>query len=137
MSTMNRLANANNEYQGDFKRVLCVCSAGMLRSPTAAEVLSSEPYNFNTRSAGTSEEFALVLADDVLIHWADEIVCMEREHADYIRAHMSEDDERPVYTLGIPDMHKFRSSDLIDWIKERYEWVIKQPKEPIIKKDNE
>ena len=44
----------SNEYQGDYKRVLTVCSANMLRSPTIAHVLSAEPYNFNTRSAGTA-----------------------------------------------------------------------------------
>ena len=27
-SKMNRLGNAGNRWQGDFKRVLCVCSAG-------------------------------------------------------------------------------------------------------------
>jgi len=137
MSKMNRLANANNEFQGDFKRVLCVCSAGMLRSPTAAEILSREPYNFNTRAAGISNEYALVPVDDVLVHWADEIVCMEREHADYVRTFMSEYDERPVYTLAVPDMFKFRDPRLVEWITERYEWAIKQPKEPTIEKDED
>ena len=56
---MNRLANSSNRYQGEYKRVLCVCSAGLLRSPTAALVLSQEPYNFNTRAAGLDEAFAL------------------------------------------------------------------------------
>ena len=47
MSKMNRLANTQNKYQGKYKKVLCVCSAGLLRSPTAALVLSQEPFNFN------------------------------------------------------------------------------------------
>lgn len=49
---MNRIANASNKFQGSYKRVLCVCSAGLLRSPTAALVLSKDPYNFNTRACG-------------------------------------------------------------------------------------
>lgn len=31
MSLMNRLGNADNPYQDRYKRVLCVCSAGLLR----------------------------------------------------------------------------------------------------------
>ena len=49
---MNRIANSTNPFQKDYKRVLCVCSAGLLRSPTAAYVLSQAPYNYNTRAAG-------------------------------------------------------------------------------------
>lgn len=81
---MNRLANSSNIYQGKFKRVLCVCSAGLLRSPTAAFVLSQEPYNYNTRAAGLIKEFALVPVDEVLIRWADEIVCMSNEQAEQL-----------------------------------------------------
>ena len=47
----NRLSNVNNRFQGNFKRVLYVCSAGLLRSPTLAEILSQAPYNFNTRGS--------------------------------------------------------------------------------------
>lgn len=74
---MNRKWNSHNEYQGKHKRVLCVCSAGLLRSPTAAWVLSNPPYNFNTRAAGIDVGHALIPVDDVLIEWADEIVCMD------------------------------------------------------------
>lgn len=57
---------AQNPYQGQYKRVLCVCSGGILRSPTAAWVFSNEPYSFNTRAAGT-ESFALIRLDPALI----------------------------------------------------------------------
>jgi len=137
MSKMNRLANTNNEYQGKFKRVLCVCSAGMLRSPTAAEVLSREPFNFNTRAAGMSSEYALVQVDDVLIHWADEIVCMEIDHLHALKAMMHEDDETPILNLSIPDMYKFRDPELIKIITDYYPQVLNRPKEPITKIHNE
>ncbi len=39
MINRNRWGNIDNPYQGSAKKVLCVCSAGMLRSPTAANVL--------------------------------------------------------------------------------------------------
>ncbi len=77
MREMNRMHNAGNLHQGQYKKVLCVCSAGLLRSPTTAVVLSKEPYNFNTRAAGCVPDYALIKVDAVLIHWADEIVCME------------------------------------------------------------
>ncbi len=76
----NRKRNSGNPYQGEFKRVLCVCSAGLLRSPTAAMVLSQDPFNFNTRAAGIVPNYALIPVDEVLLEWADEIVCMELEH---------------------------------------------------------
>ena len=63
MSTMNRLANTHNPYQGDFKKVLCVCSAGLLRSPSTAFVLSQDPFNFNTIAAGINEDYALIVVD--------------------------------------------------------------------------
>ena len=59
MSTFNKLANTRNPYQGTSKRVLCVCSAGLLRSPTIAWILSNPPFNFNTRAAGVSLEYVL------------------------------------------------------------------------------
>lgn len=78
MSFMNRLANSSNRFQGPSKRVLCVCSAGLLRSPTAANVLHQE-HGFNTRAAGITEEYALIPVDAVLIEWAEEIVWVEQK----------------------------------------------------------
>lgn len=31
-SNRNAMGNAANPYQGNYKKVLCVCSAGLLRS---------------------------------------------------------------------------------------------------------
>ena len=51
-STLNQLANINNPYQGKSKKVLCLCSAGLLRSPTAANVLHREfEFTIISRSA--------------------------------------------------------------------------------------
>ena len=116
---MNRLANANNKYQGSYKRVLCVCSAGLLRSPTAALVLSQEPYNFNPRAAGLEPEFALVPVDRVLLEWADEIVTMTSEQAQGVRALLEED--KPIVVLGIDDNFRYRDPDLIRLIRESYD----------------
>lgn len=60
-----------NPYQGNDKRLLFVCSAGLLRSPTAAVVAARR--GFNTRSCG-SAGYALINLSANLIEWADYII---------------------------------------------------------------
>jgi predicted protein tyrosine phosphatase len=121
MSFMNRLGNSSNPYQGKTKKVLCVCSAGLLRSPTAAFVLSQEPYNFNTRAAGISEEYALIEVDDVLLTWADEIVCMNVGQQSQLKSMVKGLAlKTPVINLDIPDSFAYRDPELIKLIKEKY-----------------
>lgn len=121
---MNRIGNAGNRYQGDFKRVLCVCSAGLLRSPTAALVLSQDPYNFNTRAVGISQEYALVPLETVHLHWADEIVTMEKSHTEAVQALFEKigwvDHAPKIVELGIPDNFEYRNPKLIELIKQTY-----------------
>jgi predicted protein tyrosine phosphatase len=84
-------------------------------------VLSAEPYNFNTRSAGT-EAYALILVTNDLLVWADEVVCADTEHALYIRDKMIELGlDTPIIDLQIPDNYEYRNPELIEMIKERYE----------------
>ena len=110
----------SNRFQGDYKRVLTVCSANMLRSPTIAHILSAEPYNFNTRSAGT-ESYALIPVTEDLLLWADEIVCADTEHAMWVRNKMMEwMIDKPIVNLQIPDHYEYRNPELIEMIKERY-----------------
>ena len=59
------------------KRVLCLCSAGLLRSARLAQILQQE-YNYNTRNAGVAD-YALIPVNTALLKWADEIVCVEQE----------------------------------------------------------
>ena len=113
---MNRLGTTKNPYQGKYKKVLCVCSVGCLRSPTTAVVLSHEPFNFNTRSCGLDTEFAIIPIDDVLIEWADEIVCMDQ----YQQKVLKERTDKPVICLNIGDSYEYRDPELMRRIKERY-----------------
>jgi len=116
----NRLWNVGNPYQGNFKRVLCVCSAGLLRSPTIAWVLSQEPYNRNTRSVGV-HDYALIPLDVVHVAWSQEIVCAEKSHEDIVLAFLEKEGyDRPVINLGIPDEYEYRNPTLVNLIKERY-----------------
>jgi len=122
---MNRLANCHNKFQGQYKKVLCICSAGLLRSPTAALVLSQEPYNYNTRSAGLTPEFALIPVDEVLLEWADEIVCMEAKQKNQLESIFPQTREKRVICLDISDDYEYRDLKLIELIKERYNKAIK------------
>lgn len=118
----NRIVNAKNPFQGNYKKVLCVCSAGLLRSPTAALVLSQDPYNYNTRSVGTSSSYALVPIDPVHIYWADEIVCMTLEQqsalVDWCERNGFKD--KSIKCLNIPDSFEYRDPKLIELIKKNY-----------------
>lgn len=116
--TKNRIGNCGNEGQGKAKRVLCVCSAGLLRSPTMAVILSQAPYHYNTRAVGLVKEFALIPIDKVLLEWADEIVCATEDQAEFIRNNMKPD--AVVKSLDIPDEFDYMQLDLVDLIKERY-----------------
>ena len=62
-----------NPYQGISPRVLCVCTVGMLRSPTMAEIGIKE-FGFNCRAAGADTSVALIPLSANLILWATTIV---------------------------------------------------------------
>jgi predicted protein tyrosine phosphatase len=123
----NRVYNSKNPNQGNYKKVLCVCSAGLLRSPTAAVVLSAEPFNFNTRCAGIEESYALIPVDEVLLYWADEIVCMTRQHEDMLQRQLDvmRISYRPIKRLDVPDDFEYRDPTLMRLIKEAYEKISK------------
>ena len=114
----------SNSFQGDYKRVLTVCSANMLRSPTMAVVLSMPPYDYNTRSAGT-HSFALIPVTEDLLMWADEIVCADTEHALIIRDKLMEYQlDKPIVNLRIPDNYEYRNPELIMMIRRRYDEIL-------------
>tara|TARA_R110000850_G_scaffold88857_1_gene190644 strand:- start:57 stop:416 length:360 start_codon:yes stop_codon:yes gene_type:complete len=100
---MNQCGNSNNPHQGDAIKALCVCSAGLLRSPTIAKYLTSKGYN--TRACGTSQEYALVPLSEALLFWADEIHVV-KEQEDVIRSFVEEyGTEVKVVVLDIPDSY--------------------------------
>lgn len=116
----NKMNNVHNNFQNItlYKRVLCVCSAGLLRSPTIARVLQ-EKYGYNTRSAGISQEYALVEVSDYLLEWADEVVCANVDHERAIQGLWPEFLGK-IQTLNIPDDFDYMNENLVALIKERY-----------------
>lgn len=121
----NRLYNCRNPNQGPAKHVLALCSGGLLRSPTVAWVLSNDPYNYNTRSAGVDEYHALQVIDEYLFAWADEIVCVEpaitKGLENWAKDAQLSLGQKDVITLDIPDRYKRRDPKLITIIREQYE----------------
>jgi len=120
---MNRLHNISNPYQNvkKHKRVLCVCSAGVLRSPTAAVVLAGDPYNYNTRAVGIVKNYALIPIDETLVSWADEIVVMEQDQKESVQAMLDFLGlSVPVVNLHIPDEYSYRDPELVTLIHTRY-----------------
>lgn len=112
--TKNQLANVGNKFQTDARKVLVVCSAGLLRSPTVANALHKE-LGFNTRAVGACKEFAIIPVTQALIWWADEIVfvdkdsllSMEQEELNEIN-----DVGCPITTLNIPDEYNWGDEEL-------------------------
>lgn len=110
MPETHRAAVARNSNQGEYRRVLCVCSGGILRSPTLAWLLSNPPYNCNTRAAG-SEPHALIPVDQELLNWAEIVVFLNPENRNrVVRAFRVGDNS---ITLDIPDRFKYRDRELI------------------------
>jgi len=117
MMASNRVHNLSNPHQGDYKKVLCVCSAGLLRSPTTAEVLS-RVFDYNTRAVGLDVDYALIPIDQYQVDWADEIVCMGLSQK--VRIDASFVPKNPVVNLEIPDIYGFRDPDLIQMVEANY-----------------
>lgn len=136
MGFMNRLGNAGNRFQTPTDRVLCLCSAGLLRSPTAANVLHQE-FGFNTRAAGVSDEYALIPVDEVLIRWADEIVCVEHEvfaklmdkyaGDPMLQGHIKD----KVTVLNVPDQYEWNDQQLREIIRVQYHEIGKSGREDV------
>ena len=118
----NQLANVTNRYQTDTKRVLCICSAGLLRSPTLANVLHQE-FGYNTRAAGSSEEYALIPISVALIYWADEIVFVNSENFNECLYYNEEYDSiirRKAIVLSIEDDFEWNDERLKQQLLEQY-----------------
>lgn len=126
--TMNQSGVCNNFHQRAdlYPRVLTICSAACLRSPTAAVVLAGEPFNKNARAAGLTDEYAIVKLDEALYQWADEIVVMEKKMVIQVQRRAKErewyapEGGKKIICLDIPDNFQYRDPELMTMIAERY-----------------
>lgn len=119
--TRNQLYNIHNEYQGDTKKVLTVCSAGLLRSATLQNLLIKE-YGYNVRNCGTEESYALIPISEALVLWADEIVFVNKHNYNLVKQELEKLQViDKCIILNIPDMYGFNDPELIKICKEQYD----------------
>lgn len=117
-SKLNQLGNALNPHQGNYIKALCICSAGLLRSPTIAKELTLRGYN--TRACGTSQEYALIPLSTALLTWADEIHVV-KEQAELVNKHLVDMDlyDVKVVVYDIPDEFGTFEPMLVEIIKQQ------------------
>lgn len=118
-SNRNQLGNAKNPYQGTYKKVLTVCSAGLLRSPTLAKVLQEE-FDYNVRACGTSSEYALIPLSQALAYWADEIVFVSETNFKVSGIKQEDYPNTKIIVLDIPDTYEYNDSELRSICLEQY-----------------
>jgi len=121
-ATRNQISNVNNPYQGNAKKVLCVCSAGALRSPTLANILHVE-LGYNTRAVGTAQEYCIIPISEVLVAWADEIVFVDDDCKVYLDKEdweLIEEWGAKVVTLGVEDKYDYGNPELKDILLQQY-----------------
>lgn len=109
-----------NKYQGAHPRVLFVCLAGMLRSPTAAEI-GVKDFGFNTRSCGSSDK-ALIPLSANLIEWATTIVSLDAEAFElalntFRNTGYDEDLLNKIIHCDLFDDYDFRQQSLVNSVK--------------------
>lgn len=111
----------DNPYQGKDKKVLFVCSAGILRSATAARIYAKK---YNTRCAGSMKGVALVELTERMMDWANEIVFVRQENFNQASQHFDMEAYRDkCRVLSIPDEYPHMDPALIAHFEEQYEVV--------------
>jgi len=113
---------AKNPYQGNDKKVLFVCSMGILRSATGMRLYAGK---YNTRSAGTHEE-ALTRLTPIMCLWADEIVFVNEDNfriatTDPEIVEILSDCKALIKVLDIPDQYEHMHPELIKAFEAQYE----------------
>jgi predicted protein tyrosine phosphatase len=114
---MESTAPWDNPYQGKDKKVMFVCSAGILRSATAARIYGKK---YNTRACG-SYGYALIPFSANLLLWADEIVFVNQENYEEVLDHFPAIVEKERKVLNIPDKYSHMHPSLIKAFEEQYE----------------
>lgn len=110
--------------QGPWTRLLFVCSAGLLRSATGADLYTKKGYN--TRACGT-HPYALVPLSGNLIMWANHIIFVHDKNWDkaietFWNTQFWGDLNKKAIVLNIEDDYNFRQQELID----AYEWQMQR-----------
>lgn len=108
-------------YQGEDKRLLFVCSAGLLRSATGANLYAKKGYN--TRNCGT-HSYALIPLSANLIMWAHKIIFVNEENyleamKTFVVSEYNKDIQEKGIILDIQDNFDYNSPELIKQLEEQ------------------
>jgi len=111
----------NNPDQGEDKRLLFVCSAGLLRSATGANLYAKKGYN--TRNCGT-HDYALIPLTVNLIMWAHKIIFVNEENyldamKTFAISEYNEDIREKGIILDIQDIYEYNNLELIRQLEEQ------------------
>ncbi|MEK6287715.1 MAG: phosphotyrosine protein phosphatase [Acidobacteriota bacterium] len=99
-------------------KVLFVCEANRLRSPTAETVFSGRPQ-LEVKSAGVGKQ-ATVPVTTELLEWADLIFVMEKRQRNIIHSAFKEIYLRKrIICLYIPDQFELMDPELVQLLEER------------------
>ncbi len=100
------------------QKVLFVCNANRLRSPTAERIFRGRP-GLEVKSAGVDSNASVGVSRD-LMEWADIIFVMEKRQRNIIHKNFKDMYERKrIVCLYIPDEYDFMHPDLIELLLER------------------
>ena len=112
----------SNPYQGNDPKLLFVCSAGLLRSDTAANLFAKKGNN--TRGCG-SEEYALIPLSFNLIAWADKIYFVNKQNYESSLYTFREYEtilkvlKKKSIVLDIDDCYNYNNPELIKQLEEQ------------------
>ena len=123
--TRNQEGVVFNRYQGDAVKALFVCSAGILRSPTAA-LHFAKTKGWNTRAVGDNQEFALIPVSEALMRWADIVFVMTADQRFHLKTDFGESLNEKVFILNIEDDFAFMEPDLVKYLEASMEHLMSE-----------
>ena len=116
----------DNPYQGNRTKLLFVCSAGLLRSPTGAAVATARGYN--ARACGSDSTCALIPFNMNLLYWARYVIFVNEENYKEVKLELKDNPyatsllEAKKIVLDIPDSYPAYDPKLmrifVDWFDE-------------------
>lgn len=95
-----------------MKKVLFVCTGNFQRSPTGESLFQNWKGKVQTKSAGTDPVPGGTPLSQELVDWADLILCMEPEHAAYVKEYFKCDPAK-LKVLNIADRYYRGDPELI------------------------
>ena len=109
-----------------MKKVLFVCNANRLRSPTAEQIYGKRT-DISVKSAGLFAGAETELSQE-LVNWADIIFVMEKAQQNkIIKKFKNVYNKKAVINLNIPDDYEYMEQTLIDLLSAKLDSYIGRP----------